>query len=646
MPSEASPAGQSSPARESRGILASTLAILLLALMGWLSGGAALRETVTFDELAHIGAGLSYLQKLDMRMNNEHPPLAKMLAAVPLVLRGTRADYSNASWTQSKKFFPAYLGQWAFGEWVLKHWNDPVTTLAWARLPMLLCTLALGWVLFDFARRLGGKWGGLLCLALYVSTPAFLAFGPLVLTDAAITLTSLLALWTFANLWNEPSKRNVALFAVALAAALLSKFTAGLLFFAFAGFSLSTRWRPVPGQPLTKSDARAWRRLRWRATRKGVFQAALIVYVFYLLFSWKQPSDTLYFLGHGWISLFVRRLLMPPLLYSRGVLMVVIMAIRQTFLLGHRYPHGVWYYYPVLFALKSTLGFLALLVLALVVAILVKRSRRMAAESGEPGAIPAELSLHWRVLWVSLVVFTAACMASHFDISIRHFTIPNVSLILMLAPLPRLLARIKTPAALAAKVLTAALAACSLFAAVHAYPFYIPFVNSLSLGHPAYQLFSDSNVDWNQSLPEVKRFADQHGLQRIPVDEYGFTNLTDTVPQAQLWNCQRPAAEDAGQWVAVSADMILDVHNCGWLLRYPDDSLAGGSMYAFHLPYPIPPAGEAGGPPLPADTREFFGYSQDIRLIFLRVLNDPEKISETVNEWQAQIQASQQKPKK
>ena len=646
MPSETSPARQSSTRRESRGILASALAILLLALMACLAGGAALRETVTFDELAHIGAGLSYLQKLDLRMNNEHPPLAKMLAAVPLVLRGTHADYSSASWTVSKKFFPAYLGQWAFGEWVLKRWNDPVTTLAWARLPMLLCTLALGWVVFDFARRLGGDWGGLLCLALYVSTPAFLAFGPLVLTDVAITLTSLLALWMFANLWKEPSKRNVALFAVALAAALLSKFTAGLLFFAFAGFSLSTRWRPVPGQPLTKPDARAWRRLRWRSTRKGVFQAALIVYAFYMLSSWKQPSDTLYWLGHGWISLLLRRLLMPPLLYSRGVLMVVVMAVRQTYLLGHRYPHGVWYYYPVLFALKSTLGLVALLVLALVVAILAKRSRRVAAESGEPGAIPAELSVHWRVLWVSLVVLTAACMASHFDISIRHFTIPNVLLIFMLAPLPRLLARFATPAARVGQVLIAALAACSIFAAVHAYPYYFPFVNSLSLGHPAYELFSDSNVDWNQSLPEVRRFVELHGLQRIPVDEYGFTNLTDTVPHAQLWNCQRPVAEDAGQWVAVSADMILDVHNCGWLLRYPHESLASGSMYAFHLPDSIPPAGEPGGPPLPEDTREFFGYPQDVRLVFVSVLNNPEKIPETIANWQTQYQASRQKPKK
>ena len=43
------------------------LAGLLLALMAVLAGGAALRESVTVDEVSHIGAGVSYLQKLDLR---------------------------------------------------------------------------------------------------------------------------------------------------------------------------------------------------------------------------------------------------------------------------------------------------------------------------------------------------------------------------------------------------------------------------------------------------------------------------------------------------------------------------------------------------------------------------------------------------
>src|SRR5271157_2351310 len=102
----------------------SILALLLLALMFLLAGGAALRESVTIDEVAHIGAGVSYLQKLDLRYNEEHPPLAKVLAALPLAVRGAHADYSGTIWSVSQGFFPAFLGEWIFGEYFLTRWNN------------------------------------------------------------------------------------------------------------------------------------------------------------------------------------------------------------------------------------------------------------------------------------------------------------------------------------------------------------------------------------------------------------------------------------------------------------------------------------------------------------------------------------------
>jgi dolichyl-phosphate-mannose--protein O-mannosyl transferase len=282
-----------------RGAVFSIVAGVLLILMAVLAGGAALRESVTVDEVAHIGAGLSYLQKLDLRFNEEHPPLPKVLAALPLVLRGTQADYSHISWTFSDAFFPAYLGQWVFGERVLTKWNDPVSTLAWARGPMLVVALILGWVLFVYARKLGGDWAGLLCLSVYVSTPAFIAFAPLVHTDLAVTLFSLMTLWRFAEIWQNPTRRNAVLFSLCLAAALLSKFTAIILFFAFVVFALSTRWRAVSGQPIPKDELRAWRRLRWRVTLKGILWAALIVYLFYFVFSMNQSTSAVDRLGHG-----------------------------------------------------------------------------------------------------------------------------------------------------------------------------------------------------------------------------------------------------------------------------------------------------------------------------------------------------------
>src|ERR1700761_562931 len=118
--------------RSARIVLAGV--VLLLALMALLASGAARRESVTIDEVAHLGAGVSYLQKLDMRMNIEHPPLGKVLAALPLVIGGARVDYQSPAWTFGREgLLPAFLAQWAFGHMVLARWNDPAVMLAWGR---------------------------------------------------------------------------------------------------------------------------------------------------------------------------------------------------------------------------------------------------------------------------------------------------------------------------------------------------------------------------------------------------------------------------------------------------------------------------------------------------------------------------------
>lgn len=370
------------------------VAVLLLLLMAVLAGGAALRESIAVDEVAHIGAGVSYLQKLDMRLNEEHPPLAKILAALPLVLRGVRTDYSDFSWNFSSPWFNSLLGEWVWGNSVALKWNDPATTLLWARAPMLLLTLALGLYVYTFAFRLGNNWGGLLCLGAFVTTPAFLVFGPLVLTDIAVTFFSLLTLWSFASLWLSPSRRAMLTFGLLLGAALLSKFSAGLLVISFFAYRLSLRWLPLAQQPTDKLELRQWRRLRGRYLWMGILLASLTVYVFYFLFTWHQPSDSLEILGHGPASLFLRRILMSPWIYLRGLGIFALSSPRATFILGHNYPRGVWFYFPVLFLLKSTLAFLLMLVLAPLVALFARTRMKFIP------LIPFEMSFHWRALWV------------------------------------------------------------------------------------------------------------------------------------------------------------------------------------------------------------------------------------------------------
>src|SRR4051794_24299926 len=87
---------------------------LVLALLGMyaaLAVGGAAHNGSTFDEVAHLVAGYSYWATGDYRLNPEHPPLAKLLAAAPLRLRrdvafSTRGEaWATANeWTLGRQF--------------------------------------------------------------------------------------------------------------------------------------------------------------------------------------------------------------------------------------------------------------------------------------------------------------------------------------------------------------------------------------------------------------------------------------------------------------------------------------------------------------------------------------------------------------
>lgn len=637
----AAPAG-AEPAQPHRAYT-KLLVVVLLVFMGLLSGGAARRESVTIDEIAHTGAGLSYLQKLDMRMNLEHPPLSKVLAAIPLVLRGTRADYSHVSWTFSGSGpFNQYLGEWVFGHWLLMKWNEPHATLFWARIPMLLLTLLLGYLLYTVGTRLGGSWGGLLSLVAYATTPAFLAFGPLVITDVVFAFFWILTVWQLPYMWQSPTPKQIVLFGLAFAGALLSKFSSGLLLFTFAAVPLSLRLMPLPEQPDEKLARRKWRRRAWFNVIKGIACAAFLVYAVYFILSWNQSTDSFSVIPNFPASHVLRRVLMPPWLYLQGLIGFAFSASsRPTYLLGHSYPHGVWFYFPIIFLLKSQLAFLLLGLVAAVSAIAAKITVRQRI-------IPKSLELHWRCLWVSLVVYVAACMLNRLDISIRHFTVALALLILLLSPLPRMLAALRDNhprLATAGRFAAVTLAAVCIISAVRAYPYFLPYINSLGMGRPGYMLVNDSNLDWDQSLRDAEAFVVQHGLSEVLFDKYGFAEPYTDVPQARPWNCQTPSPSDAGRWAIVSANNIADTRNCLWLMRYPHHELAAGSMYAVELPKIIPAAGQPGGPPLPEDFHFLSGpaLNFDVREIFQSCIADPDQLEPTFKRFTAMGQEARKK---
>ncbi len=436
------------------------------------------------------------------------------------------------------------------------------------------------------------------------------------ITDLAVALFSLIALWQLAEIWAVPSHRNALLFGLSLGAALLSKFTGLLIIPAIIVLFVQTRFWPTVAQSVNKDERKAWRRARWGCVLRGVLWAALFVYVVYFILSWNQPDDALNRVGSGpWASL-IRRPLMPLWLYCRGLLLMLIMGSRTTFLLGHAHPHGVPYYFPVVFALKSTLGFLLLLLLAAALGMICRKLK--------VSPIPDTVRTHWHVLIIGFFVFLTACLLSRLDISIRHFMVPIVLLILMLAPLPRMINAL--PQRHILQALTIALVLSCFLPILLAYPYFFPFVNSLTFGYPAYYVVNDSNVSWNEGLPDVERFVRQQHMREIELDWASLSDPALVVPEAQIWDCQAPTDRDAGQWVAVTAVSILENHDCGYLQQYSHQQLAGGAFYVFKLPTAIPSAGTPGSPPLPSERRIMWGIPFDLRAWAVNVERHPERL--------------------
>src|SRR3990167_1240914 len=69
----------------------------------------SLKEAAIMDELAHIPAGYGYVKFFDYRLNPEHPPLVKIISAIPLTFLDLNFPKEHASWQDDVN------GQWTAG---------------------------------------------------------------------------------------------------------------------------------------------------------------------------------------------------------------------------------------------------------------------------------------------------------------------------------------------------------------------------------------------------------------------------------------------------------------------------------------------------------------------------------------------------
>ena len=204
----------------------------ILAIMLALSISVAMGDAAIMDEVAHIPSGYSYVHFHDYRLNPEHPPLLKDLAGIPLQFLKVTFPTDQAYWTTDAN------GQWDAGSTFLYlPGNNTEAILFWSRLPILLIALALGFMIFKWAKDLFGTKAGLFALTLYAFDPNVLGHDHYVTTDLGIAAFSLFAFFAFIKYLKNPNWKTITLAGIFLGLAALAKFSSVLLFPIF-GLSL------------------------------------------------------------------------------------------------------------------------------------------------------------------------------------------------------------------------------------------------------------------------------------------------------------------------------------------------------------------------------------------------------------------------
>ncbi len=235
---------------------AAIITIALLVLMVAFMARSIQEESATVDECQFLVAGYGYWHGYGFTLEPTHPPLTKIISAVPLLFMDVKltavaqqllANQVRAGVTRRwslemqvvDESFPVARTNWYYWpdaetqmlgqEFVYGGANDADKVLAAGRWMQVVLTVLTGIVIFFWLRRLAGGMAGALGVALWVLNPIALAYGHLVLTDMGVTLMFVLAVWRFAVFLERRSTGSAALCGLACGGAVAMKLSAVLL---------------------------------------------------------------------------------------------------------------------------------------------------------------------------------------------------------------------------------------------------------------------------------------------------------------------------------------------------------------------------------------------------------------------------------
>jgi hypothetical protein len=492
---------------------ASTIAVVVLfSLLAGELWCSVRQLSSTADEGAHLYAGYQYWTARDFGLNPEHPPLLKLVAALPLLELPIHPPHPSFHSSKGEEY-------WGGAEFLYE--NDADMLLQRARVAASVFTFLLAGLIFAAGYEMFGRRVALFTLLLFVFEPNLLAHGALVTTDMVATCTIFAAVYALYRYAKQRTPVRLLLLGVALGLATAAKFSGVVLLPIFticlgADFLLGRAQANVTGSGVVAPPASIARTWRWGLGWLGVAAIAwIILWSFYGFtyqarpgFSQLTPTLSAYAMElrhpkETQLILLLARCHVFPESFLYGLVdMQVFGGQMPSFLLGKVYPGATKLYFPVAFLIKNTLP-----VLILILALPLLLTRQAA---------------RWRreliFLLVPVVVYLGVSLLAPQNIGVRHI-LPIFPFLLLLAGLAASL--------LASRGRAGAYAACALVllhaaSSARAFPNYIPYANE-AFGGPAntYRLLTDSNTDWGQGLKEIHAYLEQHRIKECWYAPFG-----------------------------------------------------------------------------------------------------------------------------
>ena len=462
--------------------------VVSLVLMAAILFASLSRKSLTNDEIVHIPAGYYHLVAGQFQINNEHPPLVKMWAALPLLFiqPAEVAPSADDTWMYLNRFWPDN--------------KDHVAALTfWPRAMMILIALGLGALIFVYARELFGARAAVLAVALYTLEPTVLAHGRLVHTDLPAALAFLLFFLALRHYSTARTLPRALLLGLASGVALAVKFSMIVLLPVLAGLALMVF---VLEPPLGDSRPRT-------ALHLATVVCAIVFVVnatYYFRSPPLEPADVRWVhtmtgpASASWMTFFDLGSKVVPTYFLFGQYNVMLhhRAGHPASLLGQYTSTGWWYYFPVAFALKTSLPSLVL------------------SAAGLAWALWALWRGEWTALWLiaPLSVYTALSMASHINIGVRHFLPAYPFLFIAAGVLLDRVLRVTRARPLVVSLVVAIFGWIGVEAG-RAYPDYIPYMNQLAYAHPHWWYLSDSNVEWGDDALALAEYLRARGENHV-----------------------------------------------------------------------------------------------------------------------------------